>query len=294
MMASKPENPLLPVLSLLFAATMWGVVWYPLRLLEAQGLVGLWTTLASYAAALMVGIWLVIRQRRSFQLQPGWLLALALAAGWTNVSFILAVLDGTVMRVLLLFYLSPLWTLLLGLIFLHERLSRPALGVFALAMTGAMIMLWDVEMGMPWPREAADWLAVSSGFCFALTNVLVRKLQQVPVAVKTVSSWLGVLSITVVWLLVIQLPPPVVSGGVWLGAAALGVFGFVTMTLSVQYGVTRMPVHRSAVILLFELVAGAVSSLWLTNEIILPLEWLGGGLIIAAALLAARMDGETT
>jgi len=47
-------------------------------------------------------------------------------------------------------------------------------------------------------------------------------------------------------------------------------------------------VHRSATILLFELVAGAVSSQWLTDEVVTTLEWFGGGLIILAAYLAAR------
>ena len=64
------------------------------------------------------------------------------------------------------------------------------------------------------------------------------------------------------------------------------------MPLAVIYGVTRMPVHRSAVILLFELVAGAVSALLLTDEVILVREWVGGGLIILAAWLAARIHAE--
>jgi hypothetical protein len=36
---TKPSLRSLPVLSLLFTATLWGIVWYPLRLLEARGLV---------------------------------------------------------------------------------------------------------------------------------------------------------------------------------------------------------------------------------------------------------------
>jgi drug/metabolite transporter (DMT)-like permease len=64
------------------------------------------------------------------------------------------------------------------------------------------------------------------------------------------------------------------------------------MTFTVLYGVTRMPVHRSAVILLFELVIGAVSSLLLTDEVVLPREWLGGSMIIAAAWLAARIHAR--
>jgi len=81
----------------------------------------------------------------------------------------------------------------------------------------------------------------------------------------------------------------VIDGGTLLFAVLLGAGGFLVMTLTVQYGVTRMPVHRSAVILLFELVVGAVSSQLLTEETVLPREWLGGGMIVTAAWLAARL-----
>ncbi len=43
------NQQILPVISLLLTSTLWGLVWYPLRLLEAQGLGGLWVSLVSYA-----------------------------------------------------------------------------------------------------------------------------------------------------------------------------------------------------------------------------------------------------
>jgi len=61
-----------------------------------------------------------------------------------------------------------------------------------------------------------------------------------------------------------------------------------TMTLAVQYGVTRLPLHRSAVILLFELVAGTVSSILLANELLSVREVVGGGLIVLAAWWSSR------
>jgi len=212
------------------------------------------------------------------------------SAGWCNVAFILAVLEGTVVRVLLLFYLSPIWAVLLAWLFLGERLSRQARGVFALAIIGALVMLWDPVIGLPWPSAPGDWLAVSSGFAFALSNVMTRQLQQVSVQIKTLTSWAGVMVIATAMLLFSgSVVLPEVSLSVWLAAAALGWFGIVIMTLAVQYGVTHMPVHRSAVILLFELIAGALSASLLTNEVVRPLEWLGGVLIIAAAYWAARL-----
>ena len=289
MNTSKPDNRLLPVLSLLFTATLWGVVWYPLRLLEGQGLAGLWSALISYGAILCVFLWVLIRDRKSLATNLLPLTLMGLSAGWCNVAFIMAVLDGHVVRVLLLFYLSPFWAVCLGWLMLGERLDGKSMLVFAVAVTGAIIMLWNEEIGIPWPRDYADWLAVSSGFAFALSNVFVRRTQNVGVQLKSTASWAGVVVVATVWILLSHSGVPAVSGGVLLAAVALGLFGFLVMTLTVLYGVTHMPVHRSAVILLFELVVGAVSAQLLTDEVVLYREWLGGFMIVTAAYMAAHI-----
>ena len=292
---AKPARYWLPVLSLLFSATLWGIVWYPLRLLEARGLAGLWSALISYGTAFLVSFGILVREREVLRGNLFPLILLGLVAGGCNVSFILALLDGAVVRVLLLFYLSPFWTVCLGWLVLGERMDGATVPVFLLAVGGALIMLWDESVGLPWPRDAADWLAVSSGFAFALNNVLVRRMQEVSVWMKSHATWLGVVVVAALWIVVSRAAVPVIDGATLLYAVLLGAAGFLVMTLSVQYGVTRMPVHRSAVILLFELVAGAVSSLLLTDETVLPREWVGGAMIVTAAGLAARLHaGEAT
>lgn len=289
MNTSKQDNRLLPVISLLFSATLWGVVWYPLRLLEGQGLAGLWSALVSYGAILCVFSWVLVRERQSLATNLLPLVLMGLSAGWCNVAFIMAVLDGHVVRVLLLFYLSPFWAVCLGWFMLGERLDGRSILVFAIAVTGAIIMLWNEAVGIPWPRDNADWLAVSSGFFFALSNVFVRRTQGASVLLKSTASWSGVVVVATAWIVLAQTGLPVVSPAVIVAAVALGLCGFLVMTLSVLYGVSRMPVHRSAVILLFELVIGAVSSLILTDEVVLYREWLGGFMIVTAAYMAARI-----
>jgi len=289
MNASKHESRLLPVASLLFSATLWGVVWYPLRLLEQQGLSGVWTALVSYSAALAVMLWVFVRDRDALVRNLLPLALMGLAAGWCNIAFIMAVVEGNVVRVLLLFYLSPFWAVCLGWFLLDERLDSKSMQVFVVAVGGALIMLWNEEVGMPWPRTNADWLAVSSGFAFALSNVFVRRMQHASVALKAVCSWTGVVVVALLWIVLRHAGLPEAGTPVLLLAVLLGLCGFLVMTLSVFYGVTRMPVHRSAVILLFELVAGALSSLWLTDEVVLLREWLGGIMIVTAAWLAARI-----
>ena len=284
---AKPSHPLLPVAGLLFSATLWGIVWYPLRLLETGGLAGAWSALVSYSAALLACAWVFVRDSRAVAENTLYLLLMALAAGWCNVSFIMAVLDGTVVRVLLLFYLSPFWAVLLGWLMLGERLDTRSMFVFIVAVCGAMVMLWDSSIGAPWPSGTADWLAVSSGFAFALSNVFVRKLHHVTVLLKSGSSFLGVVVVATAWIMVLDIGMPAAQPAVFGYAVLLGLAGFLVMALAVQYGVTHMPLHRSAVILLFELVVGAVSALLLTDEVVLPREWLGGGMIVLAAWVAA-------
>ena len=292
-MSFRRLSEILPVLSLLFVASIWGLFWYPLRGLNEAGLNGVWSSLIGYSAVLTLAIPMLWRLRGELKQHFIILLGIGLASGWCNIAFILATLDGTIVRVLLLFYLSPLWAVLLGHFILGERMTIYSRVVLAVAMCGALMMLWVPELGFPWPQSKADWLAISSGFAFALSNVLVRMKQEISIANKAMATWWGGILIALVLLAWQGGGVPQVGYEIYGGAVLLGLFGFALATIAVQYGVTNMPVHRSAVILLFELVVGAVSSQLLTDEVVRPIEWVGGVLILTAAWLTAKRQAES-
>src|SRR3569833_3599480 len=116
--ATNSRSELLPVVALLFAATFWGILWWPLRWLADTGIPGLWASLLLFVSASVLGLPLLWRQRAQWPRHPAALLGLALASGWCSAAFILAVLDGEVVSVLLLFYLSQVWVVLLFWLFL--------------------------------------------------------------------------------------------------------------------------------------------------------------------------------
>jgi len=276
-----------PVLSLLFTAVFWGFVWYPLRLLEQAGLSGSWQMLVSYGAAI-VTLLLVRRPLLAGMAEHGYKVGvLALAAGWTNVGFVLAMLDGTVARALMLFYLSPLWTVILGYLLLGERLAKVTMITVPLGLMGTLLMVWQPEVGSLWSLSKADGIAISAGFAFAVTNVYTRDLQTLGVRQKTLISWVGVILVSLITLVLLAEPLPTVAVATWVGSAALGVFGFFLATLAVIYGVTHMPVQKSAVILLVEILVGALSAWLLASEMLSAREWLGGLLILMAGFIAA-------
>jgi len=289
------KSPRLADNALLYAATMWGLFWYPLRLFEQAGLPALWVSLIAFSSALLVGLFYTRTRLAEYRSQPLSLLIIAVAAGWCNVAFLIALVEGNAIRVVLLFYLSPVWTVVMGHFILKEKLRLSEMLIFLLAFTGAMVMLWNPEVGLPWPGDRADWLALSSGFMFALSNILIRSLQTISIPVKTTASWMGGVGIAAVWILLIGSSEPGTNFTIWSYAILLGVLGIVFMTLAVQYGVTHMPVYRSAIILLFEIPVTAVSVYYLAGDKLSLLEWVGGIIVVSSAWLIARrgkMDGK--
>jgi len=269
---------------------MWGLIWYPIRLLEEAGMSAVWTSLVMYIAAGLLVIPVLWRQYHIISQHFSDLFLLAIAAGVTNVTFLVALTEGEVMRVMLLFYLSPLWTVLLGRWWLKEKLSLAAIAMLLIAMSGSIVMLWNNDIGWPWPHGVADWLALTASIAFSINNVQARKLGSVSMRVKTSVIWWGVVLTSIIVLLLQQSPIPDSSVSVWLSAWLLGWVAIVAMTVAVLYGVANMPVYRSAVIMLFELVVAAIATWLLTNEAMTLQEWLGGCLILLAAYGVARIE----
>ncbi len=278
-------------LSLILAATVWGLVWYPYRLLEQAGITGSVASLLTYTLGLPVLMLLAARARTADRHELMVLLALALSAGWTNLAYVLAVIDGEVMRVLLLFYLAPLWTVLFARILLAEKAGRMAYLVIGLSLAGAYVMLSE-SGGLPLPTNLAEWLGLSSGIGFALSNVLTRKVASTPIALRSLWVFAGVAVLSALnavhegssldsvrlldlsaWLLIVGI-----------------VLALLLATFTVQYGLSRTPANRAIVILLSELVVAAIASRVLAGEEMNFREWIGGAMIVAATLFSGRLE----
>lgn len=287
------SKTLLAPLGLILAASIWGLIWYPYRLLEQAGVSGAVASLLTYLFGVPLLLLLVSRARAAATEERGLLLALALAAGWTNLAFVLAVIHGEVMRVLLLFYLAPLWTVFFARALLGETSGRIAYLVIALSVAGAYVMLSE-SGGLPLPTNNAEWLGLSAGIAFALTNVLTRKIRSAPIALRSLWVFLGVVLWSSLYATYQGGAPHVVFSLAprdWLLVAVIGV-SLLLATFMVQYGLARTPANRAIVILLSELVVAAIASRWLADEAMNPREWVGGAMIVAATLFTVKMHAK--
>jgi drug/metabolite transporter (DMT)-like permease len=279
---------------LLFGATVWGIIWFPYRLLDQAGISGINASFYTYGIAMLIGCLIFSAHWRALFRQPSNIMFLVLAAGWTNLSYVLAIIDGEVMRVILLFYLSPVWTLLLAHFWLKERAGMKDILVIITSLLGAFIMLYDPGHRLPLPNSQSDWLALSAGMGFALTNVITRKSVHLSLMAKSFAVWLGATMIALLAILFFQemsALPTTISANDWLIMLSVALLLFVS-TLLVQYGITHVAAARAAVIFLFELVVAAIAAYFLAGETMTWNAWLGGALIIAAAIVASLIADE--
>lgn len=297
-MINKPDRLTLPILALLFGATAWGIIWYPYRLLEQAGVSGDTATIITYLIALILGLILFHKQLRITQIFNGeahLLVWIGLVGGITNIAYIFGILLGDVMRVLLLFYLAPLWTVIFSRILLNERLNTTGMFTIALSLAGAATMLWQPDSRLFLPTSSGDWLGVLGGLMFALMNVLIRKDQSHSVQVKSLAIWLGVSLVGIICSLVLNNPMTLssYSAYIWQLLLGVGVMLFI-MTIVLQYGLTHVPANQAIIILLFEIIVAAISAHLLTDETMTTREWAGGLMIVSASLFSARMSQSSS
>lgn len=285
---------LLPVLALTLNALVWGTSWWPFRRLEAAGLHPLWATVLIYGFAVAIIVAARPRAVGQFARTPT-LWVLLLAAGTTNAAFNWAVVIGDVVRVVLLFYLMPLWAVLLARWLLQEPLTRSAALRVALALAGAAIVLWPAGRSgwdaLPLPRTLPEVLGIVGGFSFALNNVMLRREAHRPEEARAFAMFLGGAAVAGALAVALaaggQAPwPPAAQPG-WVGGALALALLFLAGNLALQYGAARLPANITSVVMLTEVVFAAGSSVALGGGRLTPALLAGGGLIVAAALLSA-------
>ena len=287
---------LLPALALVFNAFTWGVSWWPFRQLEAAGLHPLAATALIYLLAVAAITLARPAAWREVLSHPA-LWVLVLASGTTNAAFNWAVTMGDVVRIVLLFYLMPIWAVLLARLLLHEPLTGGALLRVGLALAGALVILWPRDgAGWPVPRTLAEWLGVVGGFSFALNNVMLRREAARSEAARALAMFAGGALISLLLMLALSgrgmvpgLPEP--SWGWIAGALALGAV-FLASNLALQYGAARLAANTTAVIMLVEVLFASVSAVLLGAGTVDLRVLIGGAAIIAAAVSAALQNSS--
>ncbi len=286
----KPDDPtlLLPSLGLVLGGALWGLFWLPVRAIADLELNGGWPGAVIYAGALLLLSPLIALRRR--RLAALWR-PLALCGLFTGAAFSLystSLLLSDVVRVILLFYLTPIWGTLLGVAFLGERLTANRLLALSLGVAGLLVVLGIGERA-PWPANVGDWLALASGVAWAVGSLQLYRMGDVAAPEQMAAFVVGSLVVT---LATIAFGGPVFGGpisaaqfGAALPCGVLCALYVLPMLFLTVWPATMLTPGRVGILLMSDVVVGVASAAALAGEPFGVREFLGALLVVAAAVV---------
>ena len=274
-------------LLIVLGGCMWGVYWLPLRHLEGLGFTGASAGIALYVGCLVVLLPFTLRFGAIIQTQWRILLFSSLLTGAAFSLFTTALVLTDVIRAILLFYLTPAWGTILGLLFLGERLNRSRILALLIAFVGLAVILGD-HGGLPIPSTTGDLFALLSGIFWAVGSMGLLKAPDIPVRVQVFGFFFGALVLSLITLSVMQGQGGVRISISWepiaLGYVLIYTLYMIPMVFLTILPATILPPARIGVLLMSEVFVGAISAALLSGEAFSAGDALGTLLIIAAAL----------
>ncbi len=275
-----------PSAAILSSALLWGTLWIPLRQLDATGLGSAWATGASFALPLVLILpYAAVRTRRI--IAGGWPVAAAgLFMAVAVALYAEGVLRGSVARVILLFYLTPVWSTLMGRFMLGEPITGQRIVTIVLGLSGLAVVV-GLERGVPLPRSAAEWMGLISGVSWGLAMVYLRRTETMAAFDRVFTQFLFVGPLFLALALIPggrSLAAPdlqaIAEAAGWL--IAFGMIWMLPVVWLTVYGGSRLDPGKVAVLLLVEVVVGLASAAILTDEPFGLRELTGAVLIMAA------------
>ncbi len=275
-------------IALVCGGMLWGLYWIPVRFFVEMGLNGAWPGIAMYISALVVLVPVLWRARSALAREWRGLVFSGMFTGAAFSLFSISLVYTDVVRSILLFYLTPIWGTVLGIVFLGERLGAFRL-LGLLCGIGGLVVVLGGEQSIPRPRNTGDWLALVSGMTWAVGTLGLYRTSAVPVSGQVFAFLVGALILSLISLLfgagslgsgdAIE----VIRGA--LPYAALSVLYTIPMIFLTIWPSTLLTPARVGLLLMSEVVVGLISAALLSGEPFGLREFVGASLIVSAAFL---------
>lgn len=279
---------ILPSLGIVLGGLLWGLFWLPVRALGEYGLEGAWPGAILYTAC--VAVLLPTLPFRWSYLKAYWrpLLFSGLFTGTAFACYSTSLLLTEVVRTILLFYLTPVWGTLFGVLLLGERLTVVRVSALVLGLAGLLVVL-GLGVQFPWPRNLGDWLALVSGVTWAYGSLRLYRMGSVATPEQILSFVVGGLFVTVIGLAfggaVFGSTP---SAATLLAAAPFGLLAalyVLPMLFLTVWPATLLSPGRVGILLMGDVVVGVATAAVLAGEPFGLRELLGTILIISAGVV---------
>ncbi|MEL6572295.1 MAG: DMT family transporter [Pseudomonadota bacterium] len=282
------RKSVLPTLIVLITGVLWGVYWIPVRALADAGLAGAWGTFAITVAASVLLV--PIAARDGFvPIRTNLGATVAMMIG--GVAFVLYSVGfnfGRVAMVTVLFYLTPVWSVLISRYLLGWQTPILRLLAIAVGVVGLAIMLAG-DGSVPLPQGVGEWMALASGLCWSIATTMMRTNDPLPPVTATATFAIGAALAAGVSAPLLSPLPQVAEFGSIFNALAM-VFGTAVMWWCLSLAIflwaaPQLDPARVGILLMAEVIVGAATAAVLAGEPLGVFEIVGGLLVLAAGVL---------
>ncbi|PWE48691.1 EamA/RhaT family transporter [Thioclava sp. NG1] len=270
----------------LITGALWGLYWLPVRALDGHGLGGAWGTVAITVVACAAMAPVAWAKRAELTTATPAALASVALGGAAFALYSIGFLYGRVALVILLWFLTPVWSVLIGRFVMGWPVSRLRMAAIVVGLSGLGLML-GAGGGLPLPSSLGEWMTLVGGVIWSVATTGMRTRSTLSPGPATFTFAAGA-ALTALCLAPFLAPLPA-SGVDWAAALGLtisaGVFWWGAATAALMWATVRLEPARIGILLMSEVLVGAVSAALIAGELLSAMEIAGGALVLAAGLL---------
>jgi len=275
-------------LALALSAAAWGLYWYPLRTIENVGLSGSWSVAFFNACPLILLCPLLVFNYKKLL---GIFWPTILAAVMIGMAFSLyanGLVETTIARATLLYYLTPIWSTIIGVMWLSEPLTKARIVSIFIAFIGLYLLLSNGG-STNYPLNIGDLYSFLSGVFWAIGIATLNRWSTIPILPLATFIFISTTVISAIFAGIVY-ADPVPEFSLMKSAFPTAAFWSIFILLPCFCIIFRVSQQlfpgRVGILTMSEvIVAIASAAILVPEEMMLPIQWLGAIAILLAGLV---------
>lgn len=273
---------------LALSAGVWGLYWLPLRSIEELGVSASWSVVLFNACPLVVLVPLLLFNYQQLKGLVGPTILAGLMIGIAFNLYANGLLETTVARATLLYYLTPIWSTLLGVVWLSEPLTKARIIAIGVALIGLFLLLSNANSSNQ-ALNIGDLYSFMSGIFWAIGVSVLNRWAAIPILPLLAFTFLAttLFSALTAGLLPANPVPDLQAVKMALPAAAFWAIFIFVPSFFIIFRISQLLFPgRVGILTMTEAIVAIVSAaILIPEESMLLLQWLGAGAIIMAGLI---------
>ena len=280
------------LLIIFLASSFWGVLWVPMRHIEAMGLSGLWVVVLFHFLPALAMLPLIVRTAPSSRRDWGRAAVAGALMGAGFALYALGLVVASVTKTVILFYMTPIWSTVIAYFVLRERAGWGRWLAIAAALVGCALVTGVNRDELRF--DPADLLGLLSGLFWALGSVMIRRYDGLNFVHVSFLQYLfgGIMAL----LAALYLGDPIPQLNAFLQAISPAFLASVVVFLPSVLLIFRIMQYVSpglvGILMLSEALVAAVSAAFWLGETLSSMQWIGVGAILTTGVFIGFYEGK--